>query len=199
MARGVRKQNKNRLIHFEGDVFNKYGIQFTEQEHRDLKNLADSANRKRRNMIKNEHKLTEFFGGVSHDKTIGELSGKMGKESDFILAKKSKSLHRFQSHEEYENYIRYLRDVVSSDYVSRRVEDYRKNQIKALQKTFGKKSKKLVSQVRSMNTEQFMNLVQSDEASEMWFIYSMDELEKKYKAVSKAINRVTKEINKSGK
>jgi hypothetical protein len=169
-----RKGKKN-LTYFNGKIINSEGVRFTVEEKKQLESLVNSAMRKRNRMIKNEEGLQLFIGGKPTGKTIGETYGKlrtqgkdlMGFESDFILAKKSKSLNKFGSHKEFEKYVENLKRVVDRGYVEYKVELYKENHIKAIEKELltpqtADQVKKIVDKIKGMSTKEYMKMAQQE-------------------------------------
>jgi hypothetical protein len=166
-----RAKGKKNLTYEKGKIVNQHGVKFTDEEKKALESLVNSANRKRKRMLEEEKNLPLIIKGRNTGRTLGQTTSLMGKESDFILAKKSKSLQRFQSKDEYKKYIKNLKKVVDRDYVEKRAEQYKKNHIKALRNAFGGKAKDLVKALKDMPTKDYMKAVQSDEGLEIGYIY----------------------------
>jgi hypothetical protein len=188
-----------------GDMLiNQHGIQFTEAEKRQLVSLVNSANRKRRNMLKNEHALTALFGGDTlpqfrtkeqekaalqkQKKTIGDTVAKMGKESDFILVAKTKSLQRYETKEDFNRYIGYLQKVVDKDYIPKRAELYRDNKIKAMRNVYGDDAEPIIKLIKDMSIKQFMEAVQSTEILEIQYDYDKQRRDFKLRQIRSLFN-----------
>ncbi len=165
-----RKKGSPNLQRKGKKIINKHDVAFSEKEKRKLESLVNSANRKRRRMLQQEADLPRMLGGKDTGQKIKDLQT-MGKESDFILAKKSKSLHKFRSKEEYRRYIKNLSRVVDRDYIAKRVELYRKNQIKALKNIYGKDAAPVIKILKKLSLKDYMRAVQSDELLELEYLY----------------------------
>lgn len=158
----------------EGQLVNQYGVVFTPEEKRALENAVNSANRKRKKMLKEAATLPRMVSGRDTGDTVGSLQ-LMGKESDFIIAKKTKSLQRFQSHEQYEKYIDNLKKVNSPDYVDERVRLYKRNHMKALENAYGDEAKDVMMKIRMMKPKDYMKMIESDETLEISYVYDPSE------------------------
>ena len=167
-----RKKGSKNLVKKGKKLVNKYDVEFTEKEKKKLESLVNSANRKRKKMLKDEANLPRIVGGKSTGKTLGETTGIMGKESDFILAPKTKSLQRFRTKKEYQKYVKNLKKVVDRGYIEKRVELYKKNHIKALKNVFGASAKDVVKHIKGMSNKDYMRFVQTDETMEIGYLAS---------------------------
>lgn len=168
--RGGRVSGRKNLIKAEGGVINQHGVFFTHEQKKALEQAVNTANRKRARMLKSEAKLPRKIGGVDTGDTQAFLQ-LMGKESDFILARKTKSLQRFNSMVEFNRYMANLARVNSRNYITERVKLYKRNYMTALEREFGDAAKDVKMHVRMMKPVEFMRMVQSDELLEIGFIY----------------------------
>lgn len=169
--RGGRAPGRKNLKKTEtGKLVNQFGVTFSVEEKRALENAVNSANRKRAKMLKEAATLPRMVSGVNTGDTIGSLQ-LMGKESDFILAKKTKSLQRFRSREQFENYLGTLKKVNSRDYIDERVRLYKRNHMAALENAFGDEAKDVVMKIRMMKPKDYMTMIQQDESLEISYIY----------------------------
>lgn len=169
--RGGREEGRKNLKKLEsGNLLNQHGVVFSIEEKKALESAVNQANRKRREMLKQEAKLPRRVMGVDTGDTVGSLQ-LMGKESDFILQRKTKSLQRFRSREDYERYMKNLHRVNQRDYIGERVKLYKRNHMKALENAFGDEAKDIMMKIRMMKPEEYMKMVQSDEMLEIGYIY----------------------------
>lgn len=168
--RGGRASGRKNLIKADGGVINQHGVFFSNEQKKALESAVNTANRKRAKMLKQEATLPRKIGGVDTGDTQATLQ-LMGKESDFILARKTKSLQRFNSMEEFNRYMSNLSRVNSRDYITERVKLYKRNYMTALEREFGDAAKDVKMKVRMMKPTDFMRMVQSDELLEIGFIY----------------------------
>lgn len=170
---GGRIKGKKNLKRDENNNYiNQYNVKFSEEEKRQLESLVNSANRKRKRMETEFDNLPVFTGGHKTGFTIGELPGFMGKENDFVLTKKTKSLNRFRNKTDYRHYIKSLKKVVDKNYIHKRAELYRKNDIKALRKVFGRDAKGIIKKIKSIGPDEYMKMVASDESLQIKYIGS---------------------------
>lgn len=168
---GGRVEGRKNLKKLDnGNYLNQHGIEFSVSDRKALESAVNRANRKRKKMLEEEAKLPRVVQGEDTGQTVGELH-LMGKESDFILSRKTKSLQRFKSREQYESYMRNLERVNSSDYIQERVKLYKRNHMQALENVFGDEAKDVVMKIRMMKPKDYMELIQSDEDLEISYIY----------------------------
>lgn len=157
-----------------GDVVNQYGVTFSTADKRALENAVNSANRRRKKMLKEAATLPRMVAGRDTGDTVGSLQ-LMGKESDFILAKKTKSLQRFRSRDQYEAYMKNLQRVNSPDYLDERIRMYKRNHMKALENAYGDDAKDVIMKIRMMKPKDYMKMIQQDETLEISYVYDPTE------------------------
>lgn len=191
--RGGRKSGAKNLVKADGGYINQHGVFFTEQEKKALKTAVDTANRKRARMLKTEATLPRMIAGKDTGETVGAGLHTMGSESDFILARKSKSLQRFKRREDYERYMANLQRVNSRDYIKERVALYKENHIKALGNVFGADADDVVAKIEKMSTTKYMKMVQSDEMLEIGYVYDPSALAGKLNQIRASLGMKLKE------
>lgn len=168
--RGGRRSGQKNLKKVDGGLMNQYGVVFTPDEKKALEYAVNTANKKRARMLKEEAKLPRMVAGRDTGDTVASLQ-LMGKESDFILQRKTKSLQRFQTKEDYNRYMVNLRRVNQRDYITERVRQYKRNHMKAIENAYGDEAKDVIMKIRMMKPADYMRMVQSDEMLEISYIY----------------------------
>lgn len=168
--RGGRQEGRKNLVKVDGGVKNQHGVVFTLEEKKALERAVNNANAKRKRMLETEAKLPRMVGGKETGDTVASLQ-LMGKESDFILQRKTKSLQRFQTKEDYNRYMKNLERVNQKDYITERVRLYKRNHMKAIENAYGDEAKDVIMKIRMMKPEDYMRMVQSDENLEISYIY----------------------------
>ena len=190
---GGRKEGRKNLKKLDnGNVENQFGVEFTKEDKKKLENLVNRANRKRMKMLETEANLPRYKGGNPTGQTVGQLQ-MMGKESDFILSRKSKSLQRFKSREDFEYYLANLERVNSPDYLDERTRLYKRNHMKALENVFGDEAKDVMMKIRMMKPEKYRELLQQEEDLEVSYIYDPSARSGKLNAIRRALNMKEKE------
>lgn len=190
---GGRQKGRKNLVKLDnGNVRNQYGIEFTPQQKKALESAVNRANRKRVKMLEEEAKLPRIVAGQPTGQTVQQLQ-LMGKESDFIIARKSKSLQRFKSEKQYEKYMKNLERVLSDDYVDDRVKLYKRNHMAALENVFGDDAKDVIMKIRMMKPKDYMEMVQSDEMLEVAYIYDPSNREGKLNQIRGSMKMKLKE------
>lgn len=176
-----------------GTLLNQHGVEFTRAEKRALEYAVNSANRKRAKMLKEEAALPRKVQGKETGDTVGSLQ-LMGKESDFIIAKRSKSLQRFKSKEDYNRYMDNLKKVNSPDYITERVRMYKRNHMKAIERAFGDEAKDVVMKIRMMKPKDYQKMIQSEEMMEISYIYEPSARSGKLNQIRASMGMKLKEI-----
>jgi len=182
-----RIKGKKNIKKVGNKLVNQNGVKFTQAEKKNLERLVNASMAKRKTMMRNEALMPRFVAGKDTGNTRGQVNA-MGKESDFILAKKSKSLNKFESKEEYRNYIKNLERIMAKDYVAKRVEQYRKNDKKAILNVFGKDGRDIIRTLDKLTDKQYMEAVQKDETLEIGHKYSPESRDAKLAQMRDALN-----------
>lgn len=191
--RGGRDTGRKNLKKTEaGNLVNQYGVTFTPQEKRALENAVNTANRKRARMLKEAATLPRMVSGRDTGDTVGSLQ-LMGKESDFILSKKTKSLQRFRDREQYDRYMKNLRRVNSPEYLDDRIRLYKRNYMKALENAYGDEAKDVMMKIRMMKPRDYMKMVEQDEILEINYHYTPTERTGKLNQIRAALGMKLKE------
>lgn len=194
-GRSTGRKNLKKLNN--GNVMNQHGIEFTQEDKKKLESLANSINRKRMKMLEREGNLPRLIGGVDTGQKVGQLQ-LMGKESDFILSRKSKSLQRFTSREQFENYIANMERINSPDYLDLRTRMYKRNHMKALENVFGDEAKDVIMKIRMMKPEEYRELIQKDEMLEVSYVYDPSARSGKLNQIRASLGMKLKEDDVSG-
>ena len=169
--RGGREKGRKNLKKTEtGNLLNQHGVEFTPEQKRALESAVNRANRTRMKMLEQEGNLPRYSGGKPTGQTVSTLQA-MGKESDFIISRKSKSLQRFKSMADYEKYMKNLSIVNSPTYLDDRTRMYKRNHMAALENVFGDEAKDVIMKIRMMKPEQYRKMIQQDEFLEVSFVY----------------------------
>lgn len=190
---GGRQKGRKNLVKLDnGNVRNQHGIEFTTQQKKALESAVNRANRKRVKMLEEEANLPRMVAGKDTGDTVRSLQ-LMGKESDFILARKSKSLQQFKSEKDYEKYMKNLERVLSEDYITDRVKLYKRNHIKALENVFGDDAKDVMMKLRMMKPKDYMKMIQSDEMLEVNYIYDPSDRDAKLNQIRSSLGMKLKE------
>lgn len=190
---GGRQKGRKNLVKLDGgNVQNQYGVVFTQQQKKALESAVNRVNRKRVKMLEEEGNLPRLVAGQPSGQSVQQLQ-LMGKESDFIISRKSKSLQRFKSEKEYDKYMKNLERVLSDDYVVDRVKLYKRNHMKALENVFGDDAKDVIMKIRMMKPKDYMKMIQSDEMLEVNYVYDPSDREGKLNQIRASMGMKLKE------
>lgn len=158
--RGGRGKGRKNLVKVDGGIQNQHGVTFTEEQKKALERAVDRSNYRRKKMQAEADKLNP-------ENTQLRL---MGKESDFIISRQSKSLQRFKSLEEYENYMDKQARIQSGEYLEDMIRLYKKNYIKAVRNEL--KDEGIAMKVQMMKPADFRKLVETQgEDMEISYVY----------------------------
>lgn len=159
--RGGRTPGRPNLTKTASGYLNQYGVEFTPEQKRALERAVDRSNYRRK-------KQQAEVDALNPNNAQLRL---MGKESDFIVSRQSKSLQRFKSMEDFEQFMDKQARIQSGEYLEDRTRLYKRNYMQALDNVFGEDAKDIKIKVRMMKPEKFRELVESDEMAEIGYIY----------------------------
>lgn len=160
--RGGRGTGKKNLIKVDGGLQNQYGVTFTAEQKKALERAVDRSNYRRKKQLAEADKLNPNHSQLRL----------MGKESDFIITRQSKSLQRFKSMEEYEQFMDKQARIQSGEYLEDRTRLYKSNYMKAIDNVFGDAGAGVKMKVRMMKPEKFRELVETlGDEMEIGYIY----------------------------
>lgn len=170
-----RKQGRKNLKRIDGGKLkNQHGVIFTDADKRALESKVNMANRKRRKQLKEVATLPRTIRGIDTGDTLATKL-QMGYESDFIITPKTKSLQRFTSRDQFDDYLKYLDKVNSKDYLDERTRLYKRNYIKALDDVHGDAAKDIKMKIRMMKPAEFRKLIESEELAEINDVYAPED------------------------
>lgn len=171
---GGRSGRKNLKTLSDGSVRNQHGVVFTLADKKKLESAVNMANRKRKKQLKEVATMPRKVRGVDTGDTVATKL-EMGYESDFIISPKTKSLQRFTSREQFNKYMKHLKDVNSPDYLDNRTRLYKRNYMEALKRVHGDDAKDIVMKVRMMKPADFRRMVEQEEFIEINDIYAPED------------------------
>jgi hypothetical protein len=195
--RGGRQAGRQNLKRTEsGAILNQHGVTFTQEEKRAFESLVGKANRRRSKMIAEEAGLERKIAGKPTGQKLGELR-LMGRENEFIIAKRSKSLQQFSSREAFDNSMKRMETLAADRdaYVDDRIRLYKRNYIESLRNVFGSAADGVAMKVRMMKPEDFRKLAESDEVVNIQFVYGNDPKQAKLNATRSALNMKQKDYD----
>lgn len=149
-----------------GNIINEHGVMLTKDEARRMENLVNQVNAKRRAMQEATANLPRKHAGKELGDTLGSLHI-MGKEDEFIVARRTASIQRFQSKEQFDNYLGHLEKTLDPNYVTERARQYKRNFMNSLRDVYGDEAKDILMKVRMMKPEAYMQMVEQDEVLEI--------------------------------
>lgn len=159
--KGGRQAGRKNLQRIDGGYVNQHGVTFTEEQKKALERAVNRSNYQRKKMLAEADALNP-------KNTQLRL---MGKESDFILTRQSKSLQRFKSMEDYDKYMRKQERIRTGEHLDEMTRLYKRNYMKALDNVFGDDAKDVKMKIRMMKPEEYRKLVESDELTEISYVY----------------------------
>lgn len=160
--RGGRTPGKKNLKKVNGGLLNQHGVVFTKEQKRALERAVDRSNYRRKKQLAEVDKLNPQHSQLRL----------MGKESDFIITRQSKSLQRFKTMADYEAFMDKQARIQSGEYLDDKTRLYKSNYMKAIDNVFGDAGSGVKMKVRMMKPEKFRELVETlGDEMEIGYIY----------------------------
>lgn len=157
---GGRVAGRKNLKRVDGGLLNQHGVVFTQEQKKALERAVNRSNYQRKKMLAEEARLNP-------QATQLRL---MGKESDFIITRQSKSLQRFKSMAEYEAFMDKQARIQSGAYLEEKTRLYKRNYIKAVQNEL--EDAGIAMKIRMMKPEDFRKLVETmGDDMEITYVY----------------------------
>lgn len=181
-----RKEKIPNLKKVEGGFQNQYGVTFTPEQKKALENAVRRSNYARDKQIKAEDALVTPSGRSNAQMRI------MGKESDFIIARQSRSLQGFKSMADYESFMDKQARIQSGKYLEDRTRLYKANHMQALKNVFGDDAKDVIMKIRMMPPEKYREMLQKDEFLEVSYVYDPSALSGKLNQIRQSLGMKTK-------
>jgi len=160
--RGGRQTGRKNLTKENGGFVNQYGVKFTAEQKRALEKAVNRSNYRRKKMQAEADALNPQNSQLRL----------MGKESDFIITRQSKSLQQFKSMRDFEKFMDKQARIQSGEYLEDATRLYKRNYMKALDNVFGDDAAGVKMKVRMMKPEEFRRLVETmGDEMEIGYIY----------------------------
>ncbi len=157
---GGRVPGRKNLKRVDGGYRNQHGVFFSEEQKKALERAVNRSNYQRKKMQAEADKLNPNNSQLRL----------MGKESDFIITRQSKSLQKFKSMEEYEQFMDKQVKIQSGEYLDERTRLYKRNYMKAVQNELGDAG--IAMKIRMMKPADFRQLVEKmGDEMEISFVY----------------------------
>lgn len=171
---GTRAGKKN-LIRTDDFITNQYGVQITHEEARQLRNMVQTVNRKRKKMIEQFKDKPLFYGTRQLPEDRQQLA-LMGEELDITIRKRSASLNQFRTQKQFKNFMAMTKRAAQTDYVTYRAKLYKKNFMKKLEETYGMFPdllKGALMRVQMTPADKFIDLVGTDRVFQIGEHYNL--------------------------
>ena len=178
-----RQKGSPNLKRVAGGFQNQYGVVFTEDQKKALERAVNKSNYQHKRMQENYAAISD------RNKQLQT----MGRESDFIISRQSKSLQQFKTMEEYDQYLDKQFRIHSGEYLDEKTRLYKRNHIKALENVFGDEAKDVVMKIRMMKPEEYRRMIDRDEFTEVGFVYDPAAREGKLNQIRLSLGMKTKE------
>lgn len=149
-----------------GSIILKSGERITKSEQKALQRAVRQANKRAREYNKRLKETTELHGGI-----YKTTYNKFGKESNFLLRKKSARISRFTTKHQYKQYLKNVKRQARGQTEQYKMSIYKENYIKALQKAFGSMANKVVAKVRKLSPLEIRNAYEMGDLESIGYVY----------------------------
>lgn len=160
--RGGRQTGRKNLKKVHGGFENQYGVKFTHEQKTALEKAVNRSNYRHKKMQAEADALNPQNSQLRL----------MGKESDFIITRQSKSLQQFKSMEAFEKFMDKQARIQSGEYLDDMTRRYKRNYMTALDNVAGDEAKDIKMKIRMMKPEDYRKLVETvGEELEISYVY----------------------------
>jgi hypothetical protein len=166
--KGSGKTGRKNMKRVEGGWQNQHGVVFTDEQRKTMERAVRKSNRQREKEVEADRQRPRKVAGEIIEKDKNQLHT-MGKENEFIVSQQDKSMQRFKSQEDYENFMRKQEAIQSGQYANDRANAYRENFTKSLKEVYGKDAQDIVEHVNAMSPTDYIDLVAHDEVLEIGY------------------------------
>lgn len=180
-----RPAGQPNLKRVDGGYVNQHGVKFTAEQKKALELSVNRSNYQRKKEIASDRAKPHTVAG----EVIGDTNQLrlMGKENEFIVSHQPKTLQKFKSMEEYENFMRKQDAIQSGDYALDKARAYKRNFMNSLRDTYGDEAKDIINKVRRMNPKKYIEAVGSDEVLEIRYAPSDQKTQGRLNEIRKAL------------
>lgn len=181
-----KPRRKNLKRDDNGNWVNQWGVVFTPDERKQLKNAVRRVNYKRDKMLRDIGDMPRMVGGVDTGDKLRSLQ-LMGKQNDIVMSKRTASLQRFRDKKSYNKYMRDLARAEKPDYIDYKVRHYKKNHMQALANVYGSEADDVIKKLRYMRVEKYQTLMTQEEFLEINYVYSPEAAAAKLNKIKSAL------------
>lgn len=151
-------------------VKNEHGLVVSRETYNELKSQVNKINKENKKRLKRyENKNFKSRGKDTEEKVKDRKL--MGDTRYNEFKPKKFNFNRFRNKQELEDYEESLKKRTNEKYWDKKAKQYKENYIKGLENVFGKMGKKLISRVKKMKTEDFLEMYYTEDIANIDFMY----------------------------
>lgn len=168
-------------------VKNKYGVVISRDDMNEIKTHIKKINKQKR---KDYRKIKNKTFKTRGQNTLEKVNDRklMGDTRFDEFTEKTFNFDRFRDQKEIEMYKKSVNKQAKSDYVIELRKKYKSNYIIALQNVFGKMGKKLISKVKSMSLEDFLEIYYTEDIGIIDYLYEFTDVLQKLRELEIVFN-----------
>lgn len=151
-------------------VKNEQGLVITRERYNKIKQEVAQVNRENKKRLRKIEKKKFKSRGKETDEKVRDRK-LMGDTRYNEFKPKKFNFNRFRSEKELNDYEKSLKQKTDPKFYDKKAKRYKDNYITGLKNVFGKMANKLISKVKTMDTDEFMNLYYTEDIANINFMY----------------------------
>lgn len=167
-----------------GTIITKNGVRITERKRKELRYLINRSNLKRKEVLSHysKRRLNEM-----------KMVKNRNQSGDFVVAKKSQKLSRFENQQQFNQYMAKLRKISSGEYQAKMYRQYRKNLMNSLRTKFGSEGNDLADKISGLSDIEIRNVTLGDNLHDIGWLYREPIKDnKKFNIISEQVDKIIK-------
>lgn len=151
-------------------VKNEHGVVVPRETYNKIKQEVAQVNRENKKRLKQIEKKKFKSRGKDTDEKVRDRK-LMGDTRYNEFKPKKFNFNRFRSEKELKEYEKSLKQKTDPKFYDKKAKRYKANYITGLENIFGKMGNKLIKKIKSMDTDEFMNLYYTEDIANINFMY----------------------------
>ena len=151
-------------------VKNVHGVVVPRETYNKIKQEVAQVNKENKKRLRQIEKKKFKSRGKDTDERVRDRK-LMGDTRYNEFKPKEFNFNRFRSEKELKDYEKSLKQKTDPKFYDNKAKRYKANYITGLENIFGKMGKKLISKIKSMDTDEFMNLYYTEDIANINFMY----------------------------
>ena len=151
-------------------VKNVHGVVVPRKTYNEIKKEVAQLNKENKKRLKQIEKQNFKSRGKATDEKVQDRR-LMGDTRYNVFKPKIFNFDRFRNKKELKEYEKSLKQKTDPKFYDKKAKRYKANYITGLENIFGKMGKKLIAKIKSMDSDEFMNLYYTEDIANINFMY----------------------------